>query len=237
MPPAAGELHVWLGRRETVTDSDHFLRGVLSRYAGASAAQLGFTRGPHGKPALVFPRLGLDFNLSHSGDWLAMAISDGAAVGVDLQYCEAGRDVLRLARRFFSPAELADLQGRGVAECSDRFYDYWTLKEARIKAAGGAIGRDLHRSRFALRDHGPACDNAAVGSIIALGPDSAAGAWYGLFRPLDDYRLALCCHAPREFAAGLSAFELLPGGVAIEYPLQPRALSGLPCSTPGATCE
>lgn len=49
--PRAGELHLWLRRRETAAGSDAFLREVLSRYTHRAPNQLHITRGVNGKPA------------------------------------------------------------------------------------------------------------------------------------------------------------------------------------------
>lgn len=205
--------------------SDQFLRAVLARYARAAPAQMRFTRQAQGKPVLAAPVLPLDFNLSDSGDWLAMVVSDGAAVGIDLEYCDSGRDVLKLARRFFSAAELADLQACSAAERISRFYDYWTLKEAHIKAAGGSLGRELETTGFALQYSGASSGSGGMGSILSLAPAPAAPARYCLLQPSEGYRLALCCDGPLDFTRGLRLFELTDGNVAVEREPALRAVS------------
>ena len=137
-PPAADQVHLWLATRDAVTDSDGLTRAVLSRYTGCPPASLAFARGPHGKPQLLGGARALSFNLSDSGPWLALAVSGAAAVGVDLEFCDPARDVLKLARRCFRAAEIADMEAREGARLLDRFYDYWTLKEAGVKAVGGS---------------------------------------------------------------------------------------------------
>lgn len=223
--PRAGELHLWLCRRAARAGSDAFLRDVLANYTETAPDQLRITRGTHGKPALAWPLLPLDFNLSGSGDWLAMAVSDGAPVGVDIQYCDPGRDVMPLARRFFREREVAELQDCAPAKRSDRFYEYWTLKEAHIKAAGGSLGLELEQTGFVL--HYPQATGPAgsTGSIVPLGPESAAAAWYGLMQPFADYRLAICCHALRDFSAGIRLCELPGSGYSVDHPFDLRAVS------------
>ena len=235
--PAGGELHLWLCRRETATGgSGQFLREVLSRYAGVIPAQLRFSRGPQGKPALAAPAMPLDFNLSDSGDWLALVVSDGAGVGVDIEYCDPDRDVLKLARRCFSAAELADLQACSPAQRMGRFYDYWTLKEAHIKAAGGSLGRELESTAFALQYPGVPAGSTAIGRIAPLGPAPLRPAWYCLLQPFVDYRLALCCVAPEGSRPDLRVLELDRGAVAIDPQLVLRAVSSFPQCIPEAAC-
>jgi len=230
--PPAGELHLWLCRRETVTGSDDFQRTVISRYAAASPGRLRFSRGSQGRPFLAAPALHLDFNLSHSGDWLALVVSGGMAVGVDLEYCDARRDVLKLASRFFCAAELLDLQACDASARSGRFYDYWTLKEAHIKALGGSLGRELEAIGFALRYPVAAAGSTAPGRIVRLAPLVAEPAWYCLLQPIDHYRLAICGVGPGDSSPGLRGFELRPGDIVIERPLEPRAVSMLAAVAP-----
>lgn len=100
------------------------------------SAELGFVPeiriGPNGKPETD----GVYFNLSHSGDWVAVALCREAAVGVDLERIDLGRDLLRLARRFLEPAVVAEVEARGAPA----FYRAWARREAHAKCLGlGAL--------------------------------------------------------------------------------------------------
>jgi len=215
LPGAAG-LHLWLSRRFAVDDSRAFARQVLSRYVGLAPERLRFSRGEHGKPELVYPACPVAFNMSGSGGWLALAVSGGPAVGVDLEYCDPYRDVLKLARRGFNQSEVTDLQACSGHQRTARFYDYWTLKEARVKSSGGSLGRQLQATAFALAY--PGAGTTGVGSIVALPEGETGSAWYGLLQPLPDYRLALCCRSGQDFAPNLRLFELGENGAANKLP-------------------
>ncbi|WP_433218720.1 4'-phosphopantetheinyl transferase family protein [Dactylosporangium sp. CS-047395] len=93
-----------------------------------------WTRGPNGKPHLVGTTL--QVNLSHAGEWAAIALTDGRPVGVDLQDLVAGLDYAAMARRFFPPVE-ADITESGT------FAQLWARKEAVVKAAGDRLTRGL----------------------------------------------------------------------------------------------
>ncbi len=233
--PLPAELHLWLWRRDSAGSSDSFLRHVLSFYTDVPGQLMQFVRGPQGKPALLSPSLPLDFNLSDSGDWLSMAVSGGAPVGIDIEFCDSRRDVLKLARRFYSDEELADLQACDPEERSNRFYDYWTLKEASIKAAGVSLGSELEQARFSLRYPTAACPGDAVGHIAAP-PRPSDDVWYGLLQPLKGYRMALCCLSSQDFSGGLRLLELLGTGEVVDRPVSLRALSSCPDVTPGVVC-
>lgn len=221
-PPGGDQLHLWLATRDDVADSDGFTRTVLSRYTGRPPSSLEFTRGRYGKPLLVGVASTLAFNLSDSGDWLALAVSGAAAVGVDLEFCDPARDVLRLAQRCFSASEVADMEARNGARLIDRFYDYWTLKEARVKAAGGSLGRELQATAFALT-HGKPGEPEL---IRALEP-AAGRAWYALLDPLPQYRLALCCPGAADLSGGLQLWQWC-GDATQDRPWRLRAVSVTP---------
>lgn len=210
--PGDGELHLWFGHQALIADSESFQREVLSRYAGVAPVDLSFVKGPHGKPALLFPQRSIAFNLSHSGNRLVLVISGGAAVGVDLEYCDPRRDVEKLARRFFSDTELCQLRACTGTGKIHRFYDYWTLKEAAIKAGGGSLGRELEATTFALTEPAGPVDGSKPGSITPLSPMLKGRAWFGLLQPFVGYRLAICCLAGEDFSRGIRQFFWPHGG-------------------------
>jgi phosphopantetheinyl transferase len=192
LPLEAQDLHLWLCHRDAVADSTWFRRQVLSRYTPLAPVDWRFANGVNGKPRLVDSPRPLDFNLSDSGDWLACAVTAGSPVGVDLEYCESGRDLLKLARRFFMAHEVAVLEDCCESERVARFYDYWTLKEAAIKARGGALGPSLETTGFSLSLLPGNCGEIPVGDIAPYPPGENALAHYCLLRPMADYRLATC---------------------------------------------
>ena len=224
----AEDLHLWLCRREAVAGSAHFRREVLSRYASVAPADWRFTTGAHGKPALANPPAPLFFNLSDSGGWLALAVSSGAAVGLDLEYTDPRRQVLKLARRCFSPVELAELQRCVGPDRVARFYDYWTLKEAGIKARGGSLALELESTGFGLTFPAGGNTPGPVGTITALAPERGMIDFYCLLDPAVSHRLALCVRTRGRFNPRLRLFEQLAGGEVRDLPASLRAVSA-PC--------
>ncbi len=85
----------------------------------------------------------LDLNLSHSGEYIAAAISDAGRIGVDV---ERERDVdTRAGDPFFTPGEIAYLDALPPGPRISAFFQLWTLKEAYAKALGGGLLEDLRR--------------------------------------------------------------------------------------------
>ena len=91
------------------------------------------------------------FNLTHSGDWVLLAIAK-AKVGIDVEHTERKNDVLAIADRYFFGPELAELLAYPEADQKERFFDYWTLKEAYIKARGEGISLGLSNFGFCLKN-------------------------------------------------------------------------------------
>jgi 4'-phosphopantetheinyl transferase len=151
------------------------LRCILAGYTRRRAAELEFTIGSQGKPALLVRDAGspsLEFNLSHSADLALVAVAWERPVGVDLQHWEREIDHLALAERFFSPAERASL--RTLATQHDTlmrgFFAAWSRKEAYLKARGEGVLRGLHHFDVTLAPGEPA-------RLLADRLDAATGRW------------------------------------------------------------
>jgi 4'-phosphopantetheinyl transferase len=128
------------------------VRAALSRQAPpVDPAAWRFIADRHGRPFVAGPRTDklLHFNLSHTEGCVACVISPSASVGIDVEATDRPCSHLAIAEFTFSSAEVADLRGLPPAELIDRFFDYWTLKEAYIKARG--MGLRLPLDQFSIR--------------------------------------------------------------------------------------
>ena len=105
----------------------------------------------HGKPALAgaLACRPLWFSVAHCEDLLAVALSRGWDVGVDVERARAIEQWERLADRVLAPAERAQLQ-RAVDLGEDpgrNFLRHWCRVEAELKAIGcGIVGLEDHRA-------------------------------------------------------------------------------------------
>ena len=106
------------------------LRQILSSYCFAPPQVLEFHTGSHGKPTLLKPSAALEFNVSHSGDCVLIAVTSGVPCGVDI---ERGRANIEpgIAERFFCPREV-----EWLSRNEKGFLRLWATKEAIIKAVG-----------------------------------------------------------------------------------------------------
>jgi len=128
------------------------VRTTLSRYAPVAPAAWAFIANVHGRPEILDRPTGvpdLRFNLSHTDGLIACAVTIGREVGVDVEH--VGRRLTHdVAGRFFAPREVADLKALSEEEQARVFFDYWTLKEAYIKARGFGLALPLGDFAFTL---------------------------------------------------------------------------------------
>ena len=90
------------------------------------------SRGVHGKPMIE----GVEYNLSHSGDWVICAISD-KPVGCDIE--KIRKAPATVANHFFSDKEKEYLDGLSPEQYDEGFFRIWTLKESYVKMTGEGL--------------------------------------------------------------------------------------------------
>ena len=86
-------------------------------------------------PAAVAPP---GFSISHSGDWVACAVSSSTALGLDIELLDPARDIVALAEQSFDAIELAALGMEPESQRMAAFYRMWSSKEARFKLGTGS---------------------------------------------------------------------------------------------------
>ena len=123
---------------------------AITRYWGVERAAYDIVRPKGGKP-YVEGLSGVFFNISHSGNYVVCAVAD-REVGVDIE--RRGTVRLAVARRFFHPDELADLERLSGKERDIRFFDYWSAKEAFLKYVGTGLARPLSSFRVEFAEEG-----------------------------------------------------------------------------------
>ena len=112
------------------------MRRILGSYLRKPPESLVYREAEGGKPELVADEVDapLRFNLSHSKSVALLAVTLNSEVGVDVEDVRPiERDV---AKRFFSPAEIARMAPLDGEEWLNAFYRCWTRKEAILKVEG-----------------------------------------------------------------------------------------------------
>lgn len=121
------------------------LRRIVSRYLAVDPREFAIALGEHGKPSLAPPHAGrgLTFSLSHTRGLSCLAVAWGAEVGVDIEVVRREVPHDKMADRFFSPAEVRQLQALEMERQSAGFFRIWTRKEAYLKGRGDGITHGL----------------------------------------------------------------------------------------------
>ena len=123
--PVGGGGARWLGGRTLLTRA----------LSPASLPEIVF--GEQGKPAFVDANP-FWFNLSHSGDDIALLVSDEGEVGCDIEVIRPRDNWQALANAVFSVAEHDELERETPEEKLAAFWRIWTRKEAIVKQRGGS---------------------------------------------------------------------------------------------------
>ena len=108
---------------------------VLRRIAAIVVSVIGSR---HGKPYLASPAIGrnLYFNISHTGGYLAFAMSTSTPLGIDIEKVDRNVRLQSLMGRFFHAEEIKKFLDYSDEERVKHFIHYWTLKESFVKGLG-----------------------------------------------------------------------------------------------------
>lgn len=164
------------------------VRTRLSLYGPTAPADWRFVTNEHQCPFVAADLAGsprLSFNVSHTDGLVVLAVTRGHRVGVDVEHVT--RTVLEaIPERHFAADEVRDLRALPAADQARVFFDYWTLKEAYIKARG--MGLALPLDQFAFTLHGEAPPSIRFAPGFADDP----GRWqFRQLWPTATHRLAL----------------------------------------------
>lgn len=151
------------------------LRMILSRYEKVCPADLRFTYNAYGKPSLVGDEgsSGLQFNLAHSHEVALYVVTSGRQAGIDVEFIRPDINVREITERFFSAQEVEAFNALPVESRVEAFYNYWTCKEAYIKARGEGLSYPMNRFS------------------VSLNPGEPAALLSGINRPHEDARWSL----------------------------------------------
>jgi len=145
----------------------------------------------HGKPFLKnYPQV--HFNLSHSEDYVACALSD-SPVGVDIEHIHHAD--LNIARHYFFGSEYQRIQNSPNKQRT--FFEFWVLKESYMKMTG--LGFRLGLDEFSIDINNNTLDKGARIRVKTRN-DNSRGLHYTENQPEfrvwsvvgDEYMLAVC---------------------------------------------
>lgn len=155
-------------------------RQLLASYVGGHPSEIQFGIVAMGKPTLSKPNeIGLQFNTTHSGSLVVIAVTKNRDVGVDVEQLRPVPRALKVAKRCYSSAEYAKLLEVEGEDLDRAFLSIWVSREGTAKARGDSVWRGLaswkngemeflrKQFRVELLDLGP----EFVGVVVARGGD------------------------------------------------------------------
>lgn len=136
--------------QSTFLHSRYYLRKVLSLRLSRPPKEIRLFNSQKGKPYLSSPTEKVFFNISHSGSFLAIALSDDYEVGIDIEKIDSSRPIQNLAKKILHRKELEKFSDLDQTEKVHYFYQRWTAKESFSKCLG--LGLSLNFSTLDLSD-------------------------------------------------------------------------------------
>ncbi|MFO1428674.1 MAG: 4'-phosphopantetheinyl transferase superfamily protein [Candidatus Competibacteraceae bacterium] len=163
------------------------LRCALSRHQPVAPTAWVFEHTAQGKLQLAPPysKTGLRFNLSHTQDLIVCAVARQRTVGADAEYSRRPCDYMAIAQRYFTPSEIHALTIPLEAQRKARFFEFWTLKEAYVKALGHGLSYAFNCFYFILGE-------SRITINDSLDPDADDKWTFYSLAFNEHYRIALC---------------------------------------------
>ncbi len=162
-------------------DAQLFLTGrvivkiIISQYIHMDIEDIIIKIDRYGKPYLSKIQ-NIQFNISHSGDWVVVAFSTGH-IGIDIE--KIGDFDVDIAKTYFLDTEFQELYQNKNIKKKERFFEYWTLKESYVKFKG--LGLFIPLNSFEIKFEGESisvCQEKHVNLRI--------------YKFDEDYKLAVC---------------------------------------------
>ncbi len=132
-----------------------FLREILSIYLNIDPKDIKFNYGENGKP-LISQEINfsnLQFNLSHSKNIAACALSLNEEIGIDIEFNDNNINYYEIAESYFNNEENKLLRSLKEQESQNLFYKIWTIKEAFLKSLGFGLSFPLSGVKIHFGDN------------------------------------------------------------------------------------
>ena len=124
------------------------LRVLLAGYTGMPASEIEFDYSENGKPHVADSEV--EFNVSHSGEWVVLAFGRDRSIGVDIERIKQAMDVNAIAARYYSKQEMEWVEKSDDPQAV--FFQLWARKEAYVKACGSTLFSELKRFTVPMED-------------------------------------------------------------------------------------
>ena len=165
------------------------VRTVLSRYVEVNPAEWVFRRNAYGRPEIEHESeriRSIRFNVSHTAGLVMLGVVAGREIGVDSESVNNRQVTVDLADQFLTEPEKEALRAMEPDEQLTRLFQYWTLKEAYVKAKGLGLSFPLKKVGFSFES-----DKLNVSYDIQA--KSKRESWEHLLMQVSDHHIASVC--------------------------------------------
>ncbi|PXX40219.1 4'-phosphopantetheinyl transferase family protein [Undibacterium pigrum] len=164
-------------------DRDRYLGGraltklATAKLTGLQPADVSIVVAASGKPAIGLARADIKLpaiSISHAGELVVVALAHDADIGVDVELLHHDVNLDELMGVVCSAREIAEINKPGQKQNqksrTQKFYEFWVLKEAYLKATGDGLSADARRLVFSV-------DNVSTVSLLQSLDKQPAHAW------------------------------------------------------------
>ncbi|MBI1771260.1 MAG: 4'-phosphopantetheinyl transferase superfamily protein [Burkholderiales bacterium] len=169
-------------------DRDRYLGGralsklAIAKICGIPPEEISVVTATTGKPSVTFSRKNIvtpAISISHAGDLIVVALQYGAEIGVDVELFNHDVNLDDLMGVVCSSEEIAEINLPGAKNRAQKFYEFWVLKEAYLKATGEGLSADARRLVFSV-------DTTSKVSLLKSLDSRNARDWDFLLRQYDE---------------------------------------------------
>ena len=196
------------------------VRTTLSRYIQRSPDEWEFVFNEYKRPDIAPQQqeIPLRFNLSHTRGMIACLVNLEQDAGVDVEDITRSTGVMNIANYSFASGETEALLNADPERQKHLFFQYWTLKEAYIKAKGMGLALPLNRFSFHRSRDRSICIEFQPGMA-----DSPEHWQFVRYEPSEQHILSVALHRPNRPRFAIRVFQVTPLGKHQELHLSPVA--------------
>jgi 4'-phosphopantetheinyl transferase len=169
--------------RKTYIISHAVLKTILSKNLNKKPFEISLLSETKSKPIIVGNPI--FFNLTHTRDAFAFAISKQHYVGIDLEKINQSIDFISIMKKYFSKKERDYILESGCNP-RNRFFLLWTRKESLLKALGIGIINEL--SDIDVIDHVNVLNRKSFSNLVF---DSVSNEHFICSKKLSNYYLSI----------------------------------------------
>ncbi|MES2039342.1 MAG: 4'-phosphopantetheinyl transferase superfamily protein [Pseudomonadota bacterium] len=169
-------------------DRDRYLGGralvklAVAKMCSILPGEISIITAATGKPSVNFIKENIvapAISISHAGNLVVVALQYGADIGVDVELFHHDVNLDDLMGVVCSSEEIAEINESVSKNRAQKFYEFWVLKEAYLKATGEGLSADAQRLVFSV-------DTASKVRLLKNLDSDNAGDWNFLLRQYDE---------------------------------------------------